>query len=146
MYAHRTMNIDKHTDSEIRKFYDLRNIAVVGMSKNEEKPAHLVPKFLLEHGYNIIPVNPTTTEVLGRKSYPSVSEIPNELNIDIVDVFRRSEDVPHVVDDAIKKKGIKLIWMQLGISNEEAEKKAKENGIDVVYNRCMLEEYERLFN
>ena len=71
------------------------------MSKNEEKPAHLVPKFLLEHGYNIIPVNPTTTEVLGRKSYPSVSEIPNELNIDIVDVFRRSEDVPYVVDDAI---------------------------------------------
>jgi len=146
MYAHCTMNIDKHTDSEIRKFYDLRNIAVVGMSKNEEKPAHLVPKFLLERGYNIIPVNPTTTEVLGRKSYPSVSEIPNDLNIDIVDVFRRSEDVPLVVDDAIKKKGIKLIWMQLGISNEEAEKKAKENGIDVVYNRCMLEEYERLFN
>jgi hypothetical protein len=140
------MNKDKHTDSEIRKFYDLRNIAVVGMSKNEEKPAHLVPKFLLEHGYNIIPVNPTTTEVLGRKSYPSVSEIPNDLNIEIVDVFRRSEDVPHVVDDVIKKKGIKLIWMQLGISNEEAEKKAKENGIDVVYNRCMLEEYERLFN
>ena len=130
MYAHRTMNKDKHTDFEIRKFYDLRNIAVVGMSKNEEKPAHLVPKFLLEHGYNIIPVNPTTTDVLGRKSYPSVSEIPYELNIDIVDVFRRSEDVP----------------MQLGISNEEAEKKAKENGIDVVYNRCMLEEYERLFN
>ena len=146
MYVHRTMNIDKHTDSEIRKFYDLRNIAVVGMSKNEEKPAHLVPKFLLERGYNIIPVNPTTTEVLGRKSYPSISEIPNDLNIDIVDVFRRSEDVPHVVVDAIKKKGIKLIWMQLGISNEEAEKKAKENGIDVVYNRCMLEEYERLFN
>ena len=146
MYAHRTMNKDKHTDFEIRKFYDLRNIAVVGMSKNEEKPAHLVPKFLLERGYNIIPVNPTTTEVLGRKSYPSVSEIPNDLNIDIVDVFRRSEDVPHVVVDAIKKKGIKLIWMQLGISNEEAEKKAKENGIDVVYNRCMLEEYERLFN
>lgn len=146
MYAHRTMNKDKHTDFEIRKFYDLRNIAVVGMSKNEEKPAHLVPKFLLERGYNIIPVNPTSTEVLGRKSYPSVSEIPNDLNIDIVDVFRRSEDVPYVVDDAIKKKGIKLIWMQLGISNEEAEKKAKENGIDVVYNRCMLEEYERLFN
>jgi predicted CoA-binding protein len=146
MFAHRTMNKDKHTDPEIRKFYDLRNIAVVGMSKNEEKPAHLVPKFLLERGYNIIPVNPTTTEVLGRKSYPSVSEIPNDLNIEIVDVFRRSEDVPHVVDDVIKKKGIKLIWMQLGISNEEAEKKAKENGIDVVYNRCMLEEYERLFN
>ena len=140
------MNKDKHTDSEIRGVYDLRNVAVVGMSRNEEKPAHVVPRFLIDHGYNIIPVNPTTTEVLGRKSYPSVSEIPNDLNIDIVDVFRRSEDVPDVVEDAIMKKGIKLIWMQEGISNEEAERKAKENGIDVVYNRCMLEEYKRLFN
>jgi uncharacterized protein len=146
MYTHCTMNKDKHTDSEIRRFYDLKNIAVVGMSRNEEKPAHFVPKFLIEHGYNIIPVNPTTAEVLGRKSYPAISEIPNDLNIDIVDVFRRSEDVPDVVEDAIKKKGIKLIWMQLGISNEETEKKAKENGIDVVYNRCMLEEHKRLFN
>jgi uncharacterized protein len=146
MYTHCTMNKDKHTDSEIRRFYDLKNIAVVGMSRNEEKPAHFVPKFLIEHGYNIIPVNPTTAEVLGRKSYPAISEIPNDLNIDIVDVFRRSEDVPDVVEDAIKKKAIKLIWMQLGISNEEAERKAKENGIDVVYNRCMLEEHKRLFN
>jgi predicted CoA-binding protein len=146
MYTHCTMNKDKHTDSEIRRFYDLKNIAVVGMSRNEEKPAHFVPKFLIEHGYNIIPVNPTTAEVLGRKSYPAISEIPNDLNIDIVDVFRRSEDVPDVVEDAIKKKGIKLIWMQLGISNEEAERKAKENGIDVVYNRCMFEEHKRLFN
>jgi predicted CoA-binding protein len=146
MYNHYTMNKDKHTDSEIRKFYDLKNIAVVGMSRNEEKPAHRVPRFLIDHGYNIIPVNPTTTEVLGRKSYPSVSEIPNDLNIDIVDVFRRSEDLPDVVEDAVMKKGIKLIWMQEGISNEEAERKAKENGIDVVYNRCMLEEYKRLFN
>jgi uncharacterized protein len=146
MYAHCTMNKDKHTDSEIRRFYDLKNIAVVGMSRNEEKPAHFVPKFLIEHGYNIIPVNPTTAEVLGRKSYPAISEIPNDLNIDIVDVFRRSEDVPDVVEDAIKKKGIKLIWMQIGISNEEAERKAKENGMDVVYNRCLLEEHKRLFN
>jgi predicted CoA-binding protein len=146
MYNHYIMNKDRHTDSEIRKFYDLKNIAVVGMSRNEEKPAHRVPRFLIDHGYNIIPVNPTTAEVLGRKSYPSVSEIPNDLNIDIVDVFRRSEDVPDVVEDATKKKGIKLIWMQEGISNEEAERKAKENGIDVVYNRCMLEEYKRLFN
>lgn len=145
------MNTDKdaHTDTEIRKFYELKNIAVVGMSKNVEKPAHFVPKFLMEHDYNIIPVNPTTTEVLGRKSYPSLSEVPDSVNIDIVDVFRKSEDVPSVVDDAVKnknKKGIKLIWMQLGIQNEEAEKKAKENGVDVVYNRCMMEEHKRLFD
>lgn len=94
--------------------------------------------------YHIIPVNPTLTEVLGKKSYPSIEDIPEK--IDIVDVFRRSEDVPAVTDDAIRKKdGIKVIWMQIGIYNEEAEKKAKENGIDVVYNRCMMEEHKRLF-
>ena len=145
------MNADKdaRTDSEIRKFYELKNIAVVGMSKNEEKPAHFVPKYLIEHGYNIIPVNPTATEVLGKKSYPSLAELPDNMNVDIVDVFRRSEDVPSVVDDIIKNKekgGIKVIWMQSGISNEEAERKAKENGIDVVYNRCMMEEHKRLFD
>jgi uncharacterized protein len=87
-------------------------------------------------------VNPTTTKVLGRKSYASVSEIPED--VDIVDVFRRSEDVPPVVDDAIKKKGIKVIWMQSGIYNEDAERKAKENGIDVIYNRCMKVEHSML--
>ena len=137
------MNADKdaHTDSEIWKYYELK---MVGMSKNEEKPAHFVPKYLIEHGYNIIPVNPTATEVFGRKSYPKVSDISEQ--VDIVDVFRRSEDVLPVIDDAISKKGIKVIWMQSGISNEEAERKAKENGIDVVYNRCMMEEHKRLFD
>jgi predicted CoA-binding protein len=140
------MNTDKdaHTDSEIRKFYELKNIAVVGMSKNEEKPAQFVPKYLIENGYNVIPVNPTATQILGKKSYPKVSDISEQ--VDIVDVFRRSEDVPPVIDDAIKKEGIKVIWMQSGISNEEAERKAKENGIDVVYNRCMMEEHKRLFD
>jgi uncharacterized protein len=138
------MNTDSHSDSEVKSFYKLKNIAVVGMSKNEEKAAHYVPKYLIEHGYNVIPVNPTTTEVLGRKAYPTIADVPE--TIDIVDVFRRSEDVPTVIDDAIKKKDqIKVIWMQSGIYNEEAERKAKENGIDVVYNRCMMAEHKRLF-
>jgi uncharacterized protein len=138
------MDSDSHSDSEIKRFYQFKNIAVVGMSKNEDKAAHFVPKYLIEHGYNVIPVNPTlTTEVLGRKSYPSIADVQEK--IDVVDIFRRSEDVPAVVDDAIKKKdGIKVIWMQQGIYNEEAEKKAKENGIDVVYNRCMMAEHKRL--
>lgn len=85
------MDSDSHSDSEIKEFYRLKNIAVVGMSKNEEKPAHQVPKYLIAHGYNIIPVNPTLTEVLGKKSYPSIEDIPEK--IDIVDVFRRSEEV-----------------------------------------------------
>jgi uncharacterized protein len=138
------MKIDLHSDSELRKIYDLKNIAVVGMSKNEGKPAHFVPKYLIEHGYNVIPINPTITEVLGRKSYPSIAEILD--NVDVVDVFRKSEDVPVVVMDAMKKKGIKVIWMQEGIYNEEAERKAKENGMDVVYNRCMMAEHKRLFS
>jgi uncharacterized protein len=136
------MNSDSHSDSEIKGFYKLKNIAVVGMSKNEEKPSHFVPKYLIEHGYNVIPINPTITEVFGKKSYPSIADVQEK--IDIVDVFRRSEDVPPVIDDAIRKNGIKLVWMQTGIYNGEAEKKAKENGIDVVYNRCMMAEHRRL--
>ncbi|HKG31113.1 MAG TPA: CoA-binding protein [Nitrososphaeraceae archaeon] len=136
------MNTDSHSASDIRKILELRNIAVIGMSNTEGKPANFVPKYLIENGYNIIPVNPTTSEVLGRKSYASVSEIPEQ--VDIVDVFRRSEDVPIIVEDAINKKGVKVIWMQSGIYNEEAERRAKENGIDVVFNRCMKVEHTML--
>ena len=138
------MNTDTHSASDIRKILEQKNIAVVGMSKNEGKPAHFVPKYLIERGYNVVPVNPTITEVLGRKSYPSIADIPDD--VDVVDIFRRSEDVPPVVNDAINKKGIKVIWMQSGIYNEEAERKAKENGIDVVFNRCMMVEHNRLFD
>ena len=139
------MERDSHSDADLRKIYLLKNIAVMGMSKNEEKPAYFVPKYLIEHGYNVIPVNPTVTEVLGRKSYPSIADIGEK--IDIVDIFRKSEDVPAVIDDVInrKKDDIKVIWMQEGIYNEEAEKRAKENGMDVVFNRCMMAEHRRLF-
>src|ERR1044072_7102100 len=107
------MDSDSHSDSEIKNFYNFKNIAVVGMSKNEEKPSHYVPRYLLEQGYNIIPVNPTTNEILNKKSYKLVSEIKED--IDIVDIFRKSEDVKDVVVDAIKKAGIKVIWLQKGI-------------------------------
>ena len=139
------MNTDSHLPSDIRKILELKNIAVVGMSNTEGKPANFVPQYLIENGYNVIPVNPTTTEVLGRKTYPKVSDVPEQ--VDIVDIFRRSEDVRPVVDDAIKKKGIKVIWMQSGIYNEDAERKAKENGIDVViHNRCMKVEHSMLID
>ena len=134
--------MDSHSASDIRKILELRNIAVVGMSNTEGKPANFVPKYLIENGYNIIPVNPTTSEVLGRKSYATISDVPEQ--VDIVDVFRRSEDVPIIVEDAINKKGVKVIWMQSGIYNEEAERRAKENGIDVVFNRCMKVEHSML--
>ena len=118
------MNTDNHTDQEIRNFYNLKNIAVVGMSKNQEKPSHYVPKFLIEQGYNIIPVNPTTDEILNKKSYKMVSQIKED--IDIVDIFRKSEDVMPIVEDIIKKKGVKLIWLQKGIFSPEAEELAKK--------------------
>jgi uncharacterized protein len=138
------MNTDSHSPSDIRKILELKNIAVVGMSNTEGRPANFVPKYLIGNGYNVIPVNPTTTEVLGRKTYPKVSDVPGQ--VDIIDVFRRLEDVSPVVDDAIKKKGIKVIWMQSGIYNKDAERKAKENGIDVVYNRCMKVEHSLLID
>jgi uncharacterized protein len=137
---------DSHSDSDLKTIFLLKNVAVVGMSKNEEKAGHFVPKYLIEQGYNVIPVNPTiTTQVLGRKSYPSIADIPEE--IDILDIFRKSEDVPAVIDDVMNRKNndIKVIWMQEGIYNEEAEKRAKANGMDVVFNRCMMAEHRRLF-
>jgi predicted CoA-binding protein len=137
------MEKDAHSDSEIKKFYDLKNIAVVGMSKNEGKAAHYVPRYLINHGYNVIPVNPTSSEIQGRKSHSSVSIIQDK--IDIVDIFRPSEDVQAVVEDAIKKEGVKVIWMQEGIYSKEAERIAREKGIEVVFNRCMLAEHKRLF-
>ena len=137
------MEKDSHTDTEIIKFYELRNIAVVGMSKNEGKAAHYVPKYLIAHGYNVIPVNPTSIEIQGRKSFPAVSRVPG--NIDIVDIFRPSKDVPAIVEDALRKEGIKVIWMQEGIYSQEADQMARQKGVDVVYNRCMLAEHERLF-
>ena len=137
------MDTDRHTDDEIKKFYNLKNIAVVGMSKNQEKPSHFVPEYLIKNGYNIIPVNPTTEEILERKSYKRVSEIKED--VDIVDIFRKSEDIVPVVEDLLRKKNIKVIWLQKGIFNQHAKEIANKNGIDFVYNRCMLEEHERLF-
>jgi predicted CoA-binding protein len=136
------MENDKHTDEQIKKFYELKNIAVVGMSKNPEKAAHYVPKYLTERGYNIIPVNPAADEILGKKCYHELSEISER--IDIVDVFRPSEQILPVINDAIKLKP-KVIWLQEGIHNLEAESIAQKAGIEVVFNRCMLAEHQRLF-
>lgn len=136
------MEKDTHSDEQIKKIYELKNIAVVGMSKNPEKAAHYVPKYLAEQGYNIIPVNPTTSEILEKKCYPNLLDIP--VQIDIVDVFRPSDQVKPVIEEAIKMKP-KVIWLQEGIHDPEAESIAKKAGIDVVFNRCMLAEHQRLF-
>ena len=136
------MEKDSHSDEEIKEIFSLKNVAVVGMSKNQGKAAHYVPKYLSENGYNIIPVNPTADQILDKKSYHSLDEIDQD--IDIVDVFRPSEQVLPFVQEAIKKKP-KVIWLQEGIHNTEAEELARKEGIKVVFNRCMLAEHQRLF-
>ena len=136
------MEKDIHTDEQIKKFYSMKNIAVVGMSKNPEKAAHYVPKYLTEKGYNVIPVNPTTSEILGKKCYSTVLDIQEE--VDIVDIFRPSDQVKPLIEEAIKIKP-KVIWLQEGIHNPEAESLAQKSGIEVVFNRCMLAEHQRLF-
>lgn len=135
------MERDSYTDNEIRGILSLKRIAVIGMSKNENKAAHYVPKYLSENGFDIIPVNPTADEILGKKCFSTISEVNGD--VDIIDVFRPSEQVLRVVEEAIKKKP-KVIWLQEGIHNVEAEKLARDNDIKIVYNRCMLAEHQRL--
>lgn len=136
------MERDNHSDNEIKEIFSLKNVAVVGMSKNPNKAAHYVPKYLSEQGYNIMPINPTVDEILNKKSYQNISEVDQP--IDIVDVFRPSDQVLPVVQEAIKMKP-KVIWLQEGIHNQEAEELARKQGIKVVFNRCMLAEHQRLF-
>ena len=135
------MEKDAHSDEEIIEILNLKKVAVIGMSKHQEKAAHFVPKYLAENGFDIIPVNPNSDEILNKKFYKEINDIKDD--IDIVDVFRPSEDVLPFVKDAIKKNP-KVIWLQEGIHNEEAENLAREHGIDVVFNRCMLAEHQRL--
>ena len=136
------MERDSYTDDEIRNFLSLKKVAVIGISRSESKAAHFVPKYLSENGFDIIPVNPNSNEILSKKCYKEITEVEGE--IDIVDVFRPSEEVLPFVRDAIKKNP-KVIWLQEGIHNEEAENLAREHGIDIVFNRCMLAEHQRLF-
>jgi len=135
------MEKDNHTDNEIRQILSLKNVAVVGMSKHPEKAAHFVPKYLTEQGYNIMPINPTADKILDRKCYSNVTEIDQP--IDIVDVFRPSDQVLPFVEEAIKMRP-KIIWLQEGIHNSGAEELARNQGIKVVFNRCMLAEHQRL--
>lgn len=137
------MEHDSFTDDDIRKIYSLKNIAVVGMSKNPDKAAHYVPKYLIDQGFNVIPVNPTATEILGRKCYPTLLDVPDA--VDIVDVFRPSDQLMPVMEDSVKINP-KVIWLQEGIHNPEAEDVARKSGIPlVIFNRCMLAEHQRLF-
>ncbi|MEW6455215.1 MAG: CoA-binding protein [Acidobacteriota bacterium] len=129
-------------DKEIKKILrESKTIAVVGCSRDLEKDAHKVPKYLKEHGYKIIPVNPFADEILGEKTCKILSEI--EEPVDMVDIFRPSEECLQIAKEAIKIKP-RVVWMQVGIRNEEAAKLAERNGIKVVMDKCIMIEHKRL--
>lgn len=131
-----------NNDNEMKEILlSARTIAIVGVSSNQEKDSYWIASYLKEMGYRIIPVNPTAVEILGEKAYPSLSDIPDK--VDIVQVFRKPEDVPPVVEDAIKISA-KVVWMQEGISHEEAAQKARAAGLQVVMNACMRVTHRRL--
>lgn len=118
-----------------------KTIAVVGLSGRRSRPSYGVSEYLQSNGYRIIPVNPNESEVLGEKAFASLDEIP--VHVDIVDIFRRSECVPEVVDAAIRI-GAKGVWMQEGVINNEAAGKARAAGLEVVMDRCILKEHRRM--
>lgn len=122
----------------IEDILNYKTIAVVGISDDPERPSHFVASFLLAHGYNIIPVNPRLIQWEGLKCYPDLPSIP--VRVDVVDIFRRPEAVPPIVDEAIAIKA-RAVWMQEGIINEEAAAKARDAGIEVVMDKCMKKEY-----
>lgn len=131
------------TDTDLKRLFEtVRTIAVVGCSPKPERAGHYVAKYLQELGYRVIPVNPGQTEILGEKCYASLRDIPEP--VDLVDCFRRAEDIPPVVEDAIAI-GAKFVWMQLGIVNEAAARRAMDAGIEVVMDRCPKIDYPRLF-
>ncbi len=119
-----------------------QTIAVVGLSPRAERDSHRVAKYLQSQGYRIIPVNPSADEILGERSYPDLASIPEP--IDVVDVFRRSEAVPEIVEEAIKV-GARTVWMQEGVIHEEAAARASEAGLQVVMDRCTMKEHRRYF-
>ena len=135
------MKTDAHADEQIQKILSLKRVAVVGMSRDSSKAAHYVPRYLSDNGYDIIPVNPSADEIMGRKAYDSVLDIPGD--VDVVEIFRPSDQALPFVQEAIQKRP-KVIWLQEGIHDPDAEELAARAGIRMVFNRCMLAEHRRL--
>ena len=133
-------------DEEIKNMLSsCRTIAVVGISPKEDRPSYTVASYLKSKGFRIIPVRPDGDTLLGEKVYHSLREIPQEVNIDIVDIFRKSEDVPPVVEEAIQR-GAKVVWMQEGVVHPEAGARAERAGLRVVMDRCIKKDHQRLLS
>ena len=125
------------SDAELRSILgDARTIAVVGLSSRPDRPSHDVAAFLQRRGYRIVPVNPYETEVLGERAYASLLDVPEDIEIDVVDVFRRAADTPPVARDAVAR-GAKVLWLQEGIVNDEARRIAEDAGLTVIMGVCI---------
>ena len=133
-------------DDRLREILEYETIAVVGCSTTPGKDAHEIPAYLQRRGYDVVPVNPPADEILGERAYDSLTEV--EAEIDVVNVFRPSDEVAGIVDDAIDRReergDVRVVWTQLGISDDEAAARAEEAGIEVVQDRCMKVERGRL--
>ena len=125
-----------------RRLKENHTIAIVGLSADWYRPSYFAAKYMQEHGFRIIPVNPKYTEILGEKCYPDLKSIPEK--VDMVDVFRKSADCPPIAKEAVAI-GAKVLWLQLGVENDEAKAIAESGGLEFVQNRCVKIEYARLF-
>ena len=130
------------SDAEIREILEYETVAVVGCSTTPGKAAHDIPAYLQSMGYDVIPVNPHAEEVLGKRAYDTLSDVEEE--IDIVDVFRPSAEVSGIVDQVLEREDVKVIWLQLGIHDDEAVARAEADGRRVVQDRCMKPTHQRL--
>ncbi len=132
------------SDPELRSILgDARTIAVVGLSSNPERASYEVAEYLQSKGYRIVPVNPNETEVLGERAYPTLADIPSEIGIDVVDVFRRAEQTPAIAEEAVARSA-KVLWLQEGIANDDARRIGEAGGLSVVMGVCMRKQSQRL--
>ncbi|MGB9963652.1 CoA-binding protein [Halobacterium hubeiense] len=130
------------SDAELREILDYEHVAVVGCSSTPGKAAHDIPQYLLDHGYDVIPVNPYADEIFGREAYDSLADVDEQ--VDVVDVFRPSEEVAGIVDEAIERDDVQVVWTQLGIEDDDAAQRAEDAGLRVVQDKCMKVEHGRL--
>lgn len=132
------------SEAELREILGFQRIAVVGCSRTPGKAAHDVPRYMQDHGYDIVPVNPYADEILGVPAYDSLDDVDRE--IDVVNVFRPSDEVAGVIDQTLDRDDVKVVWLQLGIRDDEAATRAEEAGLTVVQNRCIKVDHQRLFD
>jgi predicted CoA-binding protein len=125
-------------------FDSIKTIAIIGLSNNPDRPSYQVAQYLINQGYKIIPINPNIQEVFGQKSYPSLSSIPQDINIDVVDVFRKSEEVVSVIQEIIDSGRKSIIWLQEGIEDQKAINLAKNHGLEISSGICLMKFHQSL--